>query len=360
VQAEARGRLTADLVEVLGAAPELAVYGQVDERLDRVRASDAALVRAARRAALADGAGDGLRLVVCGLTTAGVLWLAVDAHAAGELDRTLIAMLALLALAAFESVQPLTQAARELTATVAAGERVLEVLDREPRITDPADPAPFPDGPFAIALEDVAVRYRPGEERALDGVTLRLEPGRKVALLGPSGVGKTTVAHLLLRFVDPEQGRVTLAGRDLRAYRQADVRAAIALAGQDAHVFSASIRENVALGRAGAGDDAIADALRRAQLLDWVQRLPEGLDTLVGEDGRELSGGQRQRLVLARALLADAPVLVLDEPTAHLDPPTAQRLVDDVVDAAPDAAVLLITHRPEGLGRMDDVVVLGG
>jgi len=359
VQADARGRLTAELVEVLAAAPELAVYGRVDERLERVRVSDRELVRAARRAALADGAGDGLRLVVSGLTTAGVLWLAVAAHADGRLDRTLIAMLALLALAAFESVQPLTQAARELTATVAAGERVLDVLDRRPRITDPDDPAPFPGGPFTIALEDVAVRYAPGEARALDGVALRLEPGRKVALLGPSGAGKSTIASLLLRFVDPEEGRVTLAGRDLRAYRQEDVRAAIGVAGQDAHVFSASIRDNVALGRPAATAEAIDDALRRAQLLDWVRELPAGLDTLVGEDGRELSGGQRQRLVLARALLVDAPVLVLDEPTAHLDPPTAQRLIDDVVDAAGDAAVLLITHRREGLERMDEVVRLG-
>jgi ABC-type multidrug transport system fused ATPase/permease subunit len=165
---------------------------------------------------------------------------------------------------------------------------------------------------------------------------------------------------LLVRFIDPAAGRVTLDGRDLRAYRQEDVRRAIAVAGQDSHIFSTTIRANVRLARPDATDDEIEDALRRARILDWVRGLPEGWDTLVGEEGRELSGGQRQRLVVARALLANAPVLVLDEPTAHLDVPTAERLIDDVLEATADRTVLLITHRPEGLDRMDDVVRLSG
>jgi ABC-type multidrug transport system fused ATPase/permease subunit len=192
----------------------------------------------------------------------------------------------------------------------------------------------------------------------LDGVDLRLEPGARVALVGPSGAGKTTIANLLVRFLDPEAGRVTLAGRDLREYRQEDVRNTIAVAGQDSHLFSTTIRENVRLGRDDATDDEIEHALRRARILHWVRALPQGWDTLVGEEGRELSGGQRQRLVVARALLADAPVLVLDEPTAHLDTPTAERLIHDVLDAAGNRSVLLITHRSEGLDRMDQVVAL--
>jgi ABC-type multidrug transport system fused ATPase/permease subunit len=179
-----------------------------------------------------------------------------------------------------------------------------------------------------------------------------------VALIGPSGAGKTTVTNLLLRFLDPEAGRVVIAGRDAREYRQEDVRRLIALAGQDSHLFSTSIRENLRIARPGASDSELETALRRARIWDWVTALPDGLGTFVGEQGRELSGGQRQRLIVARALLADAPVLVLDEPTAHLDPPTAAALIDDVLDAAGDASVLLITHRPEGLERMDDVVVL--
>jgi ATP-binding cassette, subfamily C, bacterial CydC len=351
--AAARGHLTAELVETTRGASELAVYGREQERLASLAAADGALVRVARRAALVDGAADGLALLVTGATVAGVLAVAVSAHAAGELDRVLIALLALLALAAFEAVQPLAQSARELTETLAAGERILELTEREPQIADTAAPAPFPVGPFAVALEDV-------HARVLDGVSLRLEPGRRVGLIGPSGVGKTTVADLLVRFLDPEAGRVTLNGRDIRAYRQEDVRRAIAVAGQDSHVFSTTIRANLRLARPDATDDELEDALRRARILGWVRGLPDGWDTLVGEEGRELSGGQRQRLVVARALLADAPVLVLDEPTAHLDTGTAERLIDDVLDAAAGRTVLLITHRPEGLDRMHEIVRLPG
>jgi ABC-type multidrug transport system fused ATPase/permease subunit len=213
-------------------------------------------------------------------------------------------------------------------------------------------------GPVELALEDVRASYGDGGELALDGVSLRLPPGRKIALVGPSGSGKTTVANLMLRFLDPDSGRVTLAGRDLRDYRQEDVRRAIAVAGQESHLFSTSIRENVRLARPDASDPDIEAALRRARIWDWVAELPDGWHTQVGEGGRELSGGQRQRVALARALLADAPVLVLDEPTAHLDSETADDLVLDVLAAAGERSVLLITHRPEGLGLVDEIVTL--
>jgi ABC-type multidrug transport system fused ATPase/permease subunit len=192
----------------------------------------------------------------------------------------------------------------------------------------------------------------------LDDVTLRLEPGKRVALLGPSGAGKTTIVNLLLRFLDPEDGRVTIAGRDLREYRQEDVRSTFAVAGQDSHLFSTSIRENVRLARPTADDAAVEGALRRARIWDWVSGLPDGCETQVGEEGRELSGGQRQRIAVARALLSEAPVLVLDEPTAHLDPATAETLMTDALAAAGERAVLLITHRPEGLDQVDEVHVL--
>ena len=358
-QAAARGELSAELVEALTAAPELLVHGAGAGALARVRGADRELVRLARRDALAGGVADGLGLVVTGATVAAVLAVAIEASAAERLSRVLIATLALLALASFEAVQPLSAAARELSATLAAGGRVLELFDRRVAVVDPEDPLEAPRWPFAVALEGVRARYAPGERPALDGVSLRLDAGRRIALVGPSGAGKTTIVNLLLRFLDPEAGRVTIAGRDLRRHRQEDVRRAFAVAGQDAHLFSTSIRENVRLGRPDAADRDVELALCRARIWDWVAQLPDGWDTEVGEDGRELSGGQRQRIVLARALLADAPVLVLDEPTAHLDPATATELIRDAMAAAAGRSVLLITHRPEGLELVDEVVALG-
>jgi len=268
-----------------------------------------------------------------------------------------VAMLALLAVASFEAVSGLPGVARELSATLASGRRVLDLVDRAPLVRDPDSPLESPCG-SSVALEDVTARYEPSAAPVLTGFDLLLEPGRRVALVGPSGAGKTTVTNLLLRFLDPAAGRATLAGRELREFRQEDVRATFALAGQEAHVFDSSIRANLLLARPEATDPELREALRRVDLDSWVASLPDGLDTLVGEDGNRLSGGQRQRLTIARALLADAPVLVLDEPTAHLDPDTARAVVAEAFDSAGERSVLLITHREEGLELVDEVVAL--
>jgi ABC-type transport system involved in cytochrome bd biosynthesis fused ATPase/permease subunit len=273
----------------------------------------------------------------------------------GTLDPVLIAMLALLALATFDAVTPLAGAALDLSATLAAGRRVLEPINQQSAVSDPASPLPAPQWPFTIGFEHVTARYPRRERPVLDGLTLALRPRERVALVGPNGAGKTTIVNLMLRFLDPEAGRVTIAAQDLRAYAAQDVRRAISVAGQDSHLFTASIRDNVRLSAPNASDWKVEHALRRACIWSWVNRLPDRLDTVVGEGGGELSGGQRQRLVLARALLTGAPVLVLDEPTAHLDPETARELVRVVFDAASDRTVLLITHREEGLELVDRV-----
>jgi ABC-type multidrug transport system fused ATPase/permease subunit len=237
---------------------------------------------------------------------------------------------------------------------------MLEVIELEPTVRDPVAPAGADDLDSSLSFDGVAARYPSADDLVLDGLSLDLPAGRKVALVGPSGAGKTTIVNLILRFLDPVAGRVTLGGRDLRELRQEDIRRTVAVAGQDSHLFSTSIRENVRLAKPDATDEEIEDALRRARVWDWVASLPDGSDTLVGEEGARLSGGQRQRIALARAFLSQAPVLVLDEPTSQLDPETAEALVRDVVQGADGRSVLLITHRPEGLDLVDEVVTLDG
>jgi len=356
-QAGARAELTVELVELLRGAPELVVLGADQAVLARVAALDGELTRLTRREALASGVVEGLSVAVVGLTVAGVLAVCIAATAAGTLDRVLVATLALLAMASFEAVAPLPAAALRLQATLDSGRRLLALAGREPAVTDPAHPTPLPAG-ADVAIEDAGFAYDEGESWELSGLDLRLAPGRRVALVGRSGAGKSTIAALLVRFLDPSEGRVALGGVDLRDLRQSDVRARVTLDAQDAYLFSTTVRENVRLARPDASDAEIVQALARARVWEWVDSLPEGLDTFVGEEGDSVSGGERRRIALARTFLAGAPVIVLDEPTGHLDPETAESLIGDALRAADARSVLLITHRPEGLALVDEVVTL--
>ena len=179
-----------------------------------------------------------------------------------------------------------------------------------------------------------------------------------MAIVGGSGAGKSTLAELLVRFVDPDLGHVRLGGDDVRGLRQHAVRSAVTLDAQDAHIFSTTIVENVRLARPDATDDEIRRAMRLARLEEWVDSLPDGWDTFVGEAGSSVSGGERRRIALARTFLAASPVIVLDEPTAHLDPGNAKSVVADALAAADGRSVVLITHGTEGLDAVDEIVTL--
>ena len=290
------------------------------------------------------------------MAAAAVLAVAVPRPPKAVLTACSLAALALLAIASVDALAPLPAAAQHLMATATAARRLEEITERPPAVRDPDHPLPVGPRP-AVALEGARLRYGDGPW-VLDGVNMRVDPGARVALVGASGAGKSTIADLLVRFRDPDAGTATIDGVNLRQVRQADLRHVVRLCEQDAHLFAASIRDNVRIGDAGAGGSQVVRALRRAGLGDWVAALPEGLDTPVGEAGAQLSGGQRSRVALARALLSEAPVLILDEPAAHLDAESTRAFVDDLVDAAGQASLVLITHSPIGLERFDEVLLL--
>ncbi|MFE5037715.1 thiol reductant ABC exporter subunit CydD [Streptomyces sp. NPDC056683] len=356
--APARGLLATRVTDLLTGTAELAVAGALPARTDEARRADRALTRIASRGATATALGDGLTALLTGLTVAAAALLGAQGVADGRLSGVAMAVVVLTPLAAFEAVLGLPLAVRHRQRVRRSAERIYEVLDAPEPVREPELPRQAPAAPFPVVLKGLTARY-PGQQRdALGGLDLTLHEGRRVAVVGASGAGKSTLAQVLLRFLDPDAGSYTLAGVDAYGVDSDDVRRLVGLCAQDAHLFDSSVRENLLLARKDATEEDLRDALGRARLLDWVDGLPDGLDTLVGEHGARLSGGQRQRLALARALLADFPVLVLDEPAEHLDLPTADALTADLLAATEGRTTLLVTHRLAGLEAVDEVVVL--
>ncbi|MGW1800614.1 thiol reductant ABC exporter subunit CydD [Streptomyces sp. NPDC001984] len=356
--APARGVLATRVTDLLTGTAELTVAGALPSRTDDARRADGTLTRIASRAATATALGDGLTALVSGLTVAAAALLGAQAVAAGRLDGVATAVVVLTPLAAFEAVLGLPVAVRYRQRVRRSAERVYEILDAPAPVREPERPRQAPTDPFPVVVKGLTARHTGQHRDALAGLDLTLEQGRRIAVVGPSGSGKTTLAQVLLRFLDPAAGSYTLAGVDAYALDSDDVRRLVGLCAQDAHLFDSSVRENLLLARKDATETQLRDALARARLLDWVDGLPDGLDTLVGEHGARLSGGQRQRLALARALLADFPVLVLDEPAEHLDLPTADALTADLLAATEGRTTVLITHRLAGLDAVDEVIVL--
>ncbi|MEU8892671.1 thiol reductant ABC exporter subunit CydC [Streptomyces sp. NPDC048442] len=374
-----RAELAAYAVDLVQGAADLAAYGAQGRAEERARRASARIGVLERRKALTTSLASAVVLLLQGGAVVGVTLLALRAHAAGELPVVHLTVLAVLALVSFEALAPLPAAARRLAEVQASARRLAGVLDTPPPVAEPAVPVSLPaggppggppgdplggppggplGGPLGVEITGLRVRHRPDVPPALDGVNLRLPPGRRVVLLGASGSGKSTLIAALMRFVPYEAGSIRVGGRELRDCAGADVRRAITGMTQDAHVFHTTIRANLVLARPDATEAELREAAGRARLLDWIESLPDRWDTLLGEDGAAMSGGQRQRLLLARALLADPPVLVLDEPTEGLDPDTAAAVLADILDATRGRTTLLVTHEQSGLAAADEIVTL--
>ncbi|HTA33213.1 MAG TPA: thiol reductant ABC exporter subunit CydC [Solirubrobacteraceae bacterium] len=357
-QAAARATLSSSVVDLLEGAPELAINGAMPAQLQRALAADTELTWIARKSARTAGIGRGLTSLCCGLAMWGALLVGVAAITEGRMNGVLLAGIALIPLVAFELAAVLPGATQTLQRVRRSAARVLEVIDTAAPVDEPAEPRTLPSGPYALSARGLRVSY-PGSSRlALAGVELDLRPGRRVALVGPSGAGKTTLAAAALRFLPYQGGSIALNTVELAELAGDDCRRVVGLVSQDAHVFDSTLEENLRLARRDATSEQLREALARAQLLDWAERLPAGMATELGERGARMSGGQRQRLAIARALLADFPVLIVDEPGEHLDIATADAIVAELLASTRERATLLITHRLAGLEEIDEVLVL--
>jgi ATP-binding cassette subfamily C protein CydCD len=276
----------------------------------------------------------------------------------GHVHPAFLALATLLALSSFGPVTDIAKVAKELAQTLASARRIFAVHD-EPVVIRDGEGARVTDGVAPrIEFDSVVFSYGPGEPQALVGASFVAEPGQTVAIVGRSGAGKTTLINLLARFWDPASGRITLDGHDLREFKLDDLRRHIAMVAQDTYLFNATLRQNITLGRPDATDQQIWDALNAASAAGFVDGLPDGLETLVGERGVQLSGGQRQRIAIARAILKDAPILVLDEATSHLDA-ESERLVRGALERLMRGrTTLVIAHRLSTIRNADKIIAL--
>jgi ATP-binding cassette subfamily B protein len=289
----------------------------------------------------------------------GVLWIGARDVRGGAMTPGALVQFVIYAVIVAGSVASLSEVWGELQRAAGATERMVELMLAADTVVDPADPVALPPRIRGrIGFEAVTFRYpaRP-ETPALRGLTLRIEPGETVALVGPSGAGKTTIFQLLMRFFDPDEGRVSLDGIDVRAMARTDLRRQLALVPQEPVVFAASARENIRFGRPEASDAEVEAAARAAAAHEFIVRLPQGYDSYVGERGVMLSGGQKQRLAIARAILRDAPVLLLDEATSALDAESERAVQQAVERLAEGRTTLIIAHRLATVKRADRIVV---
>jgi ATP-binding cassette, subfamily C, bacterial CydC len=352
------GELGANVVDVVQGVREVSTTGSGPRFLELIGLQHERLARASvahgRRSGLEQGATDALTSVAM-IATLGVAAVLVTN---GSLPAQWFPAAVILAGGAFAPIVAVTGVAREVSQVSAAADRITELLEARPAVSDLVDRSPSGPVEPTIEFRDVRFRYGPDLPDVLHGVSFTIAEHETVALVGHSGAGKSTCANLLLRLWDPAEGAIAVGGHDLRSFVQRDLRARIAVVPQDTYLFHTTVRENVRLGRDDATDAELVEAAKAAQALEFIEALPDGWDTVLGERGLTLSAGQRQRLAIARALLKDAPILLMDEAVSNLDAGSEEALHRALREASSRRTTLLIAHRPSTIRLADRVLVM--
>jgi ATP-binding cassette subfamily C protein CydC len=325
--------------------------------LGQIDIASEALIAEQRRLTSLGGLGAAVLSLIANFTMMAILLIGGRLILEGRLAGPDLPLLALGALAAFEAVAPLPQAFQMLGGMRESARRIFDIIDRRPLIIDPVASPKCPDR-LDLVLAGIHLRYRDESPWALDGLDLTIHEGERVAILGPSGAGKTSLINLLLRFAEYQAGSATLGGVELKTVRGDDVRSIFTVVSQRTQLFAGTIRDNLLIAKPDANEASLWQALEIAQLGDFVRAQDDGLDTLVGEAGARLSGGEARRLALARAALRATPFLILDEPTEGLDPLTEAAFRADLAHITAGRTVLTMTHRLIGISEQDRVVIL--
>lgn len=355
-----KARLSTGLVAAFQGMSDLTAYNRALSTSQQLNGLTIELAHTQRKLVWGSAWINAANSLLTNLTMVAVLWLAIPLAANGRLEGFMLPVIVMLVLASFEAVTPLATAAQYHSASQESSARLFELQTLTPAVSSPEKAAAIPSPPYELEMRNVSFQYEAGHDAVLQDISLRLSPGKKIALIGPSGAGKTSLANILLRLWEFDSGEIRMNGANLRSFLPSDVRALFSVVSQSSYLFSATLRQNLRLAQPGAGDEVLDLALQKAGLAKWISTLPDGLDTWVGEHGLRLSGGERQRLAIARALLQDTPFVILDEPTANLDALTEAAIIDQLHAAFAEKSVLWITHRLARLERMDEIIVLDG
>ena len=350
-----RGQYRQHLTSWLQGQAELMLFNASDRYRQQMEKTEARWLDAQRRQAELTALSQALMLLIGGIAVIAMLWLASAGVGGDTQPGALIALFVFCALAAFEALAPVTGAFQHLGQVIASAKRITQITEQEPEVAFPQGEGQTLDR-VSLRLHQVTFSYPQQPSPALDKVSLQIEAGEHIAILGRTGCGKSTLLQLLTRAWDPAEGEILLNNQPLGQFNEATLRRAMSVVPQRVHLFSATLRDNLLLASPGASDARLAQTLERVGLAKLLE--DSGLNSWLGEGGRQLSGGELRRLAIARALLHDAPLMLLDEPTEGLDATTESQILDLLAEVMREKTVLMVTHRLRGLARFNQIIVM--